>query len=146
MVEIIQSYGIVPVIIIAIVLIGAIAGVITWFLNTYVHINRLKDTHDKKILDEDHYNNRMDKLEENDKRQDEQLSEHGEMLKLLVRSDKNRIKQHITDCHVKYMALGYIDLHTLSIIHEEFEVYEAEDGNSWVKGMVEDLDTLPIKE
>lgn len=42
------------------------------------------------------------------------------------------------------MAKGSIDVYSLEYLHQQYSIYRAEGGNSFVKELMDDLDDLDI--
>lgn len=71
------------------------------------------------------------------------VEEMGEMITLLVESDKDQIKSYITSEYHKWMAKEYIDIYAMATIEGIFTNYRKEKGNSFVEGLVRELRKLP---
>lgn len=71
------------------------------------------------------------------------VEEMGEMITLLVESDKDQIKSYITSEYHKWMAKEYIDIYAMATIEGIFTNYRKEKGNSFVDGLVRELRKLP---
>jgi hypothetical protein len=61
----------------------------------------------------------------------------------LVDSDRNDIKSWIVEKHHELIKKGWVDDFTMDIIERRFADYVAEGGNSYIKGLVNELRTLP---
>lgn len=62
---------------------------------------------------------------------------------LLMESDKESIKAFITSEYHYWMDRGEIDIYSLASIKERFDKYQKERGNTFVAGMVRELELLP---
>lgn len=71
------------------------------------------------------------------------MEEMGEMITLLVESDKDQIKSYITSEYHKWMAKGYIDIYAMATVESIFTNYRKEKGNTFVEGLVKELRKLP---
>lgn len=58
----------------------------------------------------------------------------------------SRIKQQIVDKHNQYMREGAIDYMSLDCLQQQFKAYEAMGGNSYAHSLMQDLESLPLKE
>ena len=68
----------------------------------------------------------------------------GHALNLLVESDKDNIKSWIVEKHHHFCyEVGAIDYFSLESIERRFDHYQAEEGNSYVATLVEELKALP---
>jgi hypothetical protein len=66
-------------------------------------------------------------------------------MQILVESDKCRIRGEILREHQRYMDMGYIPYNSLEYIKKQYDCYQQEGGNSFVKSLMEDLEGLPQK-
>lgn len=67
----------------------------------------------------------------------------NEKLNLLTQSDMHDIKSWIVEKHHKYMRKGWVDDFTMDTIEKRYSDYVAENGNSYVGGLVTELRGLP---
>lgn len=63
-------------------------------------------------------------------------------LAVLLESDKSRIKGEILRYHQECMKNGQIDHRTYEYLHQQYAAYKQEGGNSFVDGLMEDIDHL----
>ena len=63
---------------------------------------------------------------------------------LLLDSDKARIKGEILREHTRCVERGGIDPYTLEYLHAQYDIYKAENGNSFVEELMKSIDSLPI--
>lgn len=73
------------------------------------------------------------------------LSDIRSDITLLMESDKENIKSFITNEYHYWMAEQEIDIYSLAAIKERFDKYTKEKGNTFVAGMVHELELLPRK-
>ena len=62
---------------------------------------------------------------------------------LLIESDKEGIKAYIVDKYYKALESGYINTHTLQIVEQRYEKYLQENGNTYIRSLMEKLRDLP---
>lgn len=75
---------------------------------------------------------------------EQRFSEMSAAISMLIESDKEDIKAFITSQHHYFVyELGWIDDYSLDCIERRFAIYEKEHGNSFVKGLMVELRTLP---
>lgn len=62
---------------------------------------------------------------------------------MLVESDKEDIKSYITEKHHYFVyQQGWIDDYSLECLEKRFAIYQRENGNSFVEGLMEELRNL----
>ena len=86
---------------------------------------------------------RISKLEEDEKSILARLQKNEDQLDLLTNSDMLQIKRDIKKQYDKAMMMKFISGETLDILEQEFIIYEKEGGNSWAKRMMEEMRKLP---
>lgn len=62
---------------------------------------------------------------------------------MLLDSDKARIKGEILREHTHCMKQAYVEPYRLEYIHQLFDIYVREGGNSFVEELIRDIDKLP---
>lgn len=72
-----------------------------------------------------------------------EITEHTEQLALLIDSDRESIKSFIVDKYYQVIEDGYINTHLLQVLEERYDKYLKENGNSYVKGLMEEIRELP---
>lgn len=78
----------------------------------------------------------------------EQLATLAKKVDLLIDSDKDSIKAYITKEYHHFTEKQWIDDYSLDCLERRYEHYVAENGNSFIGGMMEDirkLDRTPQK-
>ncbi len=73
------------------------------------------------------------------------LNELSEKMELLIASDKDDIKAWITAQHHRFIEKGHIDYYSLDCIQRRYQHYKAEDGNSFIDGLMEEIRQLPME-
>lgn len=79
----------------------------------------------------------------------ERLATLAEKVDLLIDSDKDSIKAYITKEYHHFTEKQWIDDYSLDCLERRYEHYVAENGNSFIGGMMEDirkLDRTPPEE
>lgn len=67
-----------------------------------------------------------------------------DLVNVLVESDKERIKAHITERHHFFVQeRKWIDYHSMDCLEHIFTIYKREHGNSFVEDLMNDLRQLP---
>lgn len=106
--------------------------------------NRQKE--EKEILEERLVSGyqKMKYLEETQKKNIEHLQNISNQIEILINSDKDSIKAWITEKHHFYCyKQKWIDDYSLDCIEKRFSIYQKENGNSFVEGLMEDIRKLP---
>lgn len=67
----------------------------------------------------------------------------NEKTNILVESDKESIKSVITEKYYESINQKYIELHTIQSLETLYEKYLKENGNTFIRGLMEELRTLP---
>ena len=94
---------------------------------------------DKKDLEK-----RVDTIYDMTMNPEDRMHKMGHALNLLVESDKDNIKSWIVEKHHHFCyEVGAIDYFSLESIERRFDHYQAEEGNSYVATLVEELKALP---
>lgn len=73
------------------------------------------------------------------------LSAMDEKSSLLIESDKEGIKSYITDKYYQTLSDGYIELHVLETLELRYKMYLQENGNTYVRKLMESMRELPNK-
>lgn len=71
--------------------------------------------------------------------------EQSRKLELLFESDKLRIKSDILRQYRRFADKGSIDVRSLDCLHQEYEIYKKEGGNSFVEEIMQLIDEIPIE-
>ena len=67
-------------------------------------------------------------------------------VQLLKDSDKDDIKSYITSEFYRFSQQGWIDSFSLDCLERRYDHYIKEDGNSFIKSLMQRIRKLPIKE
>ncbi len=63
---------------------------------------------------------------------------------MLIESDREAIKAYITEQHHHFVyEVGWIDDYSLDCLEKRYSIYEREEGNSFVLGLMNELRDLP---
>lgn len=153
--QLLATYNIGTVLIIAILTMVGIYKIIVWCKKTWaqrqafaqeninkgVEIQRNKDKEFEAKQDEEARLQRLEKAIESLVRVNESQQRQ---IALLIESDQLNIKTWIKDQHEKWMALGAIDNWSLDLLELRFSIYEKEGGNSWARRLMDDIRGLPL--
>lgn len=86
----------------------------------------------------------MDEVSKNVSLLLEQNQKQQEALQILLESDMCRTRAEITRIWQQHMKERTIDYFTLAYAQKQFECYEAEGGNSYVRGLMEEMESWEI--
>lgn len=73
----------------------------------------------------------------------QEIQTNKDQLSLLIDSDKQSIRSFIVDKYYQVMNDGYINTHLLEVLEERYEKYLKENGNGYVKALMEEIRDLP---
>lgn len=76
---------------------------------------------------------------------EESCIEQSRKLELLFESDKLRIKSDILRQYRRFADKGSIDVRSLDCLHQEYEIYKQEGGNSFVEEIMQLIDEIPVE-
>jgi len=66
------------------------------------------------------------------------------LIAMLIESDREAIKAYITEQHHRFVyEVGWIDDYSLDCLEKRYSIYEREEGNSFVLGLMNELRDLP---
>ena len=100
----------------------------------------------KEDLTEEHYQEliemekKIDKLTET---VNTRMDNIEESIKRLTDSDMHDIKSWIVEKHHRLMEQKWVDDFTMDTIEKRYHDYKIEGGNSYIKGLVDEIRTLP---
>lgn len=106
------------------------------------HYKKCSEQHQESV---EKYNNLEKKIDNLTDTFNTKLDKMEDQLVLLSSSSKNDIKAWIVETHHKCIKEGFIDDFTKDIVEKRFEDYTKLGGNSYVKNLVEEMRTLPLK-
>lgn len=131
---------------------AAIKGVISFFdwakerMTQQVHTNELPINLNKKIdLLTEHYQKEINSLRNENCQMQNRLNDLIGKIDILLESDKDDIKAWITEQYYRFTKQGSIDSYSLDCIEKRYDHYKQENGNSFVKTLVDEIRTLPKK-
>lgn len=74
------------------------------------------------------------------------IKQLSQKIDMLIQSDKDDIKAYITRQHHYFVyQKGWIDDYTLDCIERRYTHYSKQGGNSFIKGLIQELRKLPKK-
>ena len=154
MLALLQRYSVSEILIFIVLLALAIKGVITFI--DWVHekikkaFNREQNKIDekKKILDKlDQDEQLIASLQQQQAETDKILSGLSKKIDTLIKSDVDDIRAFITrEHHYFCYQKGWIDDFSLECIEQRYTNYVQEGGNSFIKGLMEEIRKLPKKD
>lgn len=154
MLALLQRYSVSEILIFIVLLALAIKGVITFI--DWVHekikkaFNREQNKIDekKKILDKlDQDEQLIASLQQQQAETDKILSGLSKKIDTLIKSDVDDIRAFITrEHHYFCYQKGWIDDFSLECIEQRYSNYVQEGGNSFIKGLMEEIRKLPKKD
>jgi hypothetical protein len=104
------------------------------------HYDKCKLQHLESVARYEGLNKKIDDLTENI---NQKVGNIEAQIAQLVDSDRNDIKSWIVEKHHELMKKAWVDDFTMDTIEKRFADYLAEDGNSYVEGLVNELRALP---
>lgn len=137
MIEFLSQYSLYEFIVFATSLSLLVVAAIKFFdwLNQRFDLVETKRTKSQRQMDE--LSKNISLLLENNQKQQAALN-------TLLESDKCRIRAELTDIWQKHMKEKSIDYFTLTYAQKQFECYKGEGGNSYVCGLMEEMETWEI--
>lgn len=154
MLALLQRYSVSEILIFIVLLALAIKGVITFI--DWIHekikkaFNREQNKIDekKKILDKlDQDEQLIASLQQQQAETDKILSGLSKKIDTLIKSDVDDIRAFITrEHHYFCYQKGWIDDFSLECIEQRYSNYVQEGGNSFIKGLMEEIRKLPKKD
>lgn len=131
-----------------VVAVKELISLIDWFRD------RLKKVYDKDYSAKEEHEkleNEIEDISDGQKKVDTGLIEinrHFEkvdsFIEMLVESDKESIKAYITEKHHYFVyEKEWIDDYSMECLEKRFAVYQREHGNSFVKGLMNEIRSLP---
>ena len=154
MLELLATFSVKQIIVYSIMLALAIKGTISFFdwckekyqekfNKDYLTLNK-QEKFEKQYLEflekYDILENKIDNLTEGMK---QRVNEIDAQLKLLTKSDMHDIKGWVVDKHHELIKQQWVDDFTMDVIERRFSDYEAENGNSYISGLVSEIRALP---
>lgn len=86
----------------------------------------------------------LSKLYDEKKNIDDTFDKINSLIEMLIESDKESIKAYITEKHHYFCyEREWIDDYSMECLEKRFAVYEKEHGNSFVKGLMNEIRSLP---
>lgn len=102
-----------------------------------------KELEEKEELKDIH--NKLEEISAHFKTIDKKIQDSDTKIEMLIESDRDDIKAWIVDKYHKfYIKQKYIDAFSMEAIEKRYCDYCREDGNGFVKDLVEKLRSLPM--
>ena len=152
MAALLKEFDLSQILVFIVLLAAAIKGVISFFdwakerVTQKVHSDDIPANLDKKIDKLFDYNHKeIEHLKKEDAKLQERLNNLNTKIDVLLESDKDDIKAWITEQYYKFTKQGSIDSYSLDCIERRYDHYKQENGNSFIKTLMEEIRTLPKK-
>lgn len=137
--------------IIAAIAIKELIQLIDWFKcrvkNAYDKDHEAQEEHEKLENEIEDLNKLYDEkkiVDEGFKKFEEAFKKVNDQIEMLIESDKEDIKSFITVQHHYFVyEKHWIDDYSMECIEKRFAIYEREHGNSFVKGLMNEIRALP---
>lgn len=154
MLTLLQKYSVSEILIFIILLALAIKGVITFIdwvnerIKKAFHKEQDKVDEKKKILQKlDQDEQLIASLQQQQAETDKILNGLSKKIDILIKSDVDDIRAFITKEHHYFCyEKGWIDDFSLECIEQRYSNYVEEGGNSFIKGLMEEIRKLPKRD
>lgn len=151
MIALLQHYSLSDIFMFTIFLALAIKSLISFFDWSFDHVKKIFYKEHGKLTEKEKLEQRLQKgsevmttLKANQQITSEKLNELAKKIDLLINSDKDDIKSYITKEHHYFCyQQGWIDDFSLDCLEKRYQHYLEENGNSFIKGFMEELRALP---
>lgn len=149
--QLFDAYSITEIISFIIILAIAIKGAISFYdwgkdrlrkiFNKEEQQNKDKQSIEDKI---ENFEKRINEIANSQKNTNSAIEELTQKINMLIVSDKNDIKSFITEKHHFFCyTQHWIDDYSLECLEYRFSIYQKENGNSFVEGLMEEIRALP---
>lgn len=145
--ELLTKYSISDIVMFVILLVLAIkefVSIVDWAKE------RMKKVFDKSYHEKEETEEMKKEIEDLEKfygerkKVDDTFASINAQISMLIESDKEDIKAYITDRHHFFVYdQGWVDDYSMECIEKRFAIYEREHGNSFVRGLMDELRSLP---
>ena len=151
MIAFLQHYSLSDIFMFTIFLALAVKSLISFFDWFFDHVKKVFYKEHGKLTEKEKLEQRLQKgsevmttLKANQQITSEKLNELAKKIDLLINSDKDDIKSYITKEHHYFCyRQGWIDDFSLDCLEKRYQHYLEENGNSFIKGFMEELRALP---
>lgn len=161
MLELITTYGLEQAVIFIIMTLFAVKGgvdLFDWFKNKYqekfdkdnsqLSRQQALEEHYRKCIDQHRetaelYNGVEEKIDNLTNTVNIKFDSLEKSIKQLTESDMHDIKGWIVEKHHILVAKGWVDDFTMDTLEKRYSDYVKENGNSYVKGLMDELRDLP---
>jgi len=149
--DLLRQYTLSEIVLFVIVACVAIKGMVEYFDWIRERRDRTIQQHDEDVNQQRQLVNKLQEeedkintLEANQDKITESIEKINDKMDQLIDSDKDEIKSFLTrEHHYFCYQLGWIDDYSLECCERRYEHYAKEGGNSFIKGFMEELRTLP---
>lgn len=144
MIEILATYPLADIVAIIVAFALSIKGVIVFFDWAKERLEKMFKKENEQEEQSQCFEHRFNKLEEALEKIIQHQENNYNTIQLLLDSDKDDIKSWITEKHHYHCYdVGWIDTYTMECLEKRFDHYQAEGGNSFIEGFMNDLRKLP---
>ena len=145
--ELFSTYSLADILVLLILMVLAIKEALTikdWFKERLSKITKktMTSNQEKQKMREDIED--LNKFYKEKEIVDRGFENINRQIEMLIESDREAIKAYITDLHHRFVyEKGWIDDYSLDCLEKRYSIYEREDGNSFVLGLMNELRELP---
>lgn len=151
MLELLNNYSVSEILTFLIIFALALKSVVSFWDWGISRIKQVFNKETSKQKEKDLIQERLDKgnsnfevLFDSQTKQNEKIEKLMDMMNTLIESDKDDIKSFITrEHHYFCYQKGWIDDYSLDCIEKRYRHYIKEGGNSFTKGLMEEIRKLP---
>ena len=151
MLDLLQLYSLSDILIFLVIFAVGIKSFVTFWDWGVARLRKIFHKESKEQEEKDRLRERLDdgnkkfkELFDIQEVQNQQISQITDKIDLLIASDMDEIKSFITrEHHYFCYQKGWIDDYSLDCIEKRYNHYKDEGGNSFVKGLMEEIRRLP---
>ena len=145
--ELLSKYSLSDIIIFLIILVLAIKEALSlkdWFKEKFNKYTR-KEYNNKKEKEKLQENiDDLNKFYNEKEIVDKGFEKINRQLEMLIESDREAIKSYITEQHHLFVyEKGWVDDYSLDCLEKRYAIYEKENGNTFVLGLMNEIRSLP---
>lgn len=142
MLQLLEKYSLSEILVFLVIISLALKGTITFFdwLREKMREIVYKEQRPQKI------ENKVSQIEKKQGIVENTLDNIIVKLDVLIKSDREAIKAYITQKHHYFVYdKKWIDDYTMNVLQKRYQNYKAEEGNSFIRGLMDELRALPKK-
>lgn len=150
MLNLLTNYSGTEILTFIVILALAIKGVINFYDWAVERVKKIFKKETLALQEKEEILERLEKLEKEDQNINAQLEAHKgyfnkitDKIDILINSDKDAIKSYIIDKHHYFCyQKKWIDDYSLDVLERRYKHYKAENGNSFVHDLMEEIRAL----